>query len=407
MSSRVALIAAREYHRPAVEGALQRLMRELGGMSAFVRPGQRVLIKPNMLAGKAPDKAVTTHPEVVRAVIRLVQEAGGKVSVGDSPGIGTPLQVARRCGILQVIEETGASFAPFCDSVRVGQVGRTFSQLELARDIVQADVIINLPKLKTHGMMGLTCGVKNLFGAVVGMRKPALHLQAGADKSLFALMLLELAEHIRPALTIVDAIVGMEGNGPGSGEPVAIGALLGGADPLAVDSVATRLLGMMPEDVWTQRLARQTGRQGSRLSDIELCGDALEELTIPRIRQAQSSDVAWHLPRWLHAPLKRSLSARPYADRHRCRRCGLCVKHCPPQAMRLAGDRLQIDYRRCIECFCCQELCPFGALLTRQGALLRLSRWISERRVPHRISRLETAYTDKADKPDSGQNQGD
>jgi uncharacterized protein (DUF362 family)/Pyruvate/2-oxoacid:ferredoxin oxidoreductase delta subunit len=380
MTHHVALVAATDYHRTTVEQALERLMRELGGMAAFVQPGQRVLIKPNMLAGKTPDKAVTTHPEVVRAVIRLAQAAGGIVSVGDSPGIGTPEEVARHCGIMAVIEDTGATFAPFCDSVRVGPVGRTFRQLELAQDILDAEVIINLPKLKTHGMMGLTCGVKNLFGAVVGMRKPALHLQAGADKSLFALMLLELADHIRPALTIVDAIVGMEGNGPGSGDPVPIGALLAGSDALAVDSVATRLIGMTTADVWTQRLAQQTQRYGSQLADVKLLGDSLEDLAVPRIRPAQSADMVWGLPQWLHSPLRRSLSARPYVDHHRCRQCGLCVKHCPPQAMRLAHGRLHIDYKRCIECFCCQELCPYGALMTRQGLLLRLTRWISERK---------------------------
>ena len=380
MTPRVALAAATNYHRAVVEQALDSLMRELGGMTAFVQPGKKVLIKPNMLAGKTPDKAVTTHPEVVRAVIRMAQAAGGIVSVGDSPGIGTPEEVARHCGIMEVIEDTGATFAPFCDSVRIGPVGRTFRQLELAQDILDADIIINLPKLKTHGMMGLTCGVKNLFGAVVGMRKPALHLQAGADKSLFALMLLELADHIRPALTIVDAIIGMEGNGPGSGDPVPIGALLAGTDVVAVDSVATRLVGMTAADVWTQRLAQQTQRRGSRLADVELLGAPLDHLAVPRIRPAQSADMVWGLPQWLHSPLRRSLSARPYADHHRCRQCGLCVKHCPPQAMRLTHGRLHIDYRRCIECFCCQELCPYGALMTRQGLLLRLTRWVSERK---------------------------
>ncbi|MDY0261768.1 DUF362 domain-containing protein [Syntrophotalea acetylenica] len=382
MTPRVALTAAADYRRETVAEAIGILVEHLGGMGAFIRPGQRVLIKPNMLAGKPPDSAVTTHPEVVRAVILLAQKAGGIVSVGDSPGIGAPAQVARHCGIMDVIEETGAVFAPFQDSVAIGAVGRTFHKLELARDVVDAEVIINLPKLKTHGMMGLTCGVKNLFGAVVGMRKPALHLQAGADKGLFALMLLELAEHIRPCLTIVDAIVGMEGNGPGSGDPVAIGALLAGTDPLAVDTVATRLVGMTPDQVWTQRMAQRTGRPGSRLEDIECCGSALEKLAVPPLRPAPSADVAWGLPCWMRSALKHSLSSWPYADMQRCRRCGLCVKHCPPGAMKLDHNRLRIDYRRCIGCFCCQELCPYGALLTRQGWLLRLGRWLVERRRP-------------------------
>lgn len=375
MKSRVALVAAEDYGPATVAPALRRLMELLGGMSRFVKPGQRVLLKPNMLAGKPPEQAVTTHPEVLRTVIQLVQEAGGIVAVGDSPGIGQPLAVAKRCGLLQVIEETGCHFAPFADSVRVRPRGRTFQHLELARDALEADVIINLPKLKTHQMMGLTCGVKNLFGCVVGMRKPALHLQAGADKALFALMLLELAEQLAPALTIADAIVGMEGNGPGSGDPVRIGALLAGANPVALDTVACQLVNLPRSEVWTARLAEQTGRAGASPSDIELLGDPLSQLICPNFRPAADTDVGFGLPAWLRRPLRRSMSAWPKPDGQRCQQCGLCVRHCPPQAMAIHNGRLRIDRRRCIQCFCCQELCPFGALLTRQGLLLRLNQY--------------------------------
>jgi len=375
MKARVSLVSAPNYVREGVESALDRLLSTLGGMEAFVRPGQRVLVKPNMLAGKTPEKAVTTHPEIVRGVIRLAQRAGGIVSVGDSPGVGSPRQVARRCGILTVIEETGASFAPFSESVKE-RPGGTFHELEIARDIVEADVVINIPKLKTHQMMGLTCGVKNLFGAVVGMRKPRLHLQAGTDKDFFALMLLELAEHIRPALTIVDAITAMEGDGPGSGDPVHIGVLLAGASPIAVDTVATELVGLPPSAVWTQKAARKTGRHGSRPEEVEITGDELAGLRPRRFRPAKSTDVNFGLPPFLKRPLKQALTARPVPDKVLCERCGLCVKHCPPEVMEISGDRLRIDYDRCIRCFCCQELCPKGALLTRQGLLLRLSRFL-------------------------------
>ena len=379
MRSRVTLGRCNSYQRAEVEQALEQLLAAEGGIATLVQPGQRVLIKPNMLAGKEPERAVTTHPEIVRGVIRLVQQAGGRVAVGDSPGVGSPLQVARRCGILAVIEETGAEFAPFSESVSVRPQGSTFHQLEIARDILDADLVINLPKLKTHQMMGLTCGVKNLFGAVVGMRKPRLHLQAGADKAFFALMLLELAEHIAPALTIVDAVTGMEGDGPGSGDPVQIGALLASRDPLALDTVATELVGLKQQDVWTQQVAAASDRHGSRLEQIVLCGTPLEELRCSDFRPAKTTDVNFGLPRWLRTPLKRSLSARPQVDAERCVRCGLCVKHCPPQVMAITGDRLHIDYRSCIGCFCCQELCPHGALQTRQGLLLRAGRWLHRR----------------------------
>jgi uncharacterized protein (DUF362 family)/Pyruvate/2-oxoacid:ferredoxin oxidoreductase delta subunit len=380
VKERVSLKAAGNYNRQEVAAAIEALLEPLGGMAAFVRPGQKVLLKPNMLAGREPEKAVTTHPEIVRAVIRLAQQAGGIVAVGDSPGIGSPRQVAGRCGLLAVIEETGAAFAPFAESVKIRPRGGTFHELEVARDLLEADVVINLPKLKTHQMMGLTGGVKNLFGAVVGMRKPRLHLQAGTDKAFFALMLLELAEELHPALTLVDAITAMEGEGPGGGDPVQVGALLAGASPLAVDTVATALVGLAPEAVWTQRVARQTGRPGCRLEEVEIVGERLEDLRVRGFRPAQPTDVNFGLPPLLKNVLKDSLTARPVVDRQLCKRCGICVESCPPQAMAIAGEELRIDYRRCIRCFCCQELCPHGALPTRQGLLLRLADFLKVRR---------------------------
>jgi uncharacterized protein (DUF362 family)/Pyruvate/2-oxoacid:ferredoxin oxidoreductase delta subunit len=379
----VSLRAAAGYDRSVIETALTELLAPLGGMAAFVQPGQRVLLKPNLLSAKAPEKAVTTHPEVVRAVIRLAQQAGGIVAVGDSPGVGAPRHVAARCGILAIIEETGATFAPFSESVSVRPSGGTFHELEIARDILEADVIINLPKLKTHQMMGFTCAVKNLFGAVVGMRKPRLHLQAGTDKAFFALMLLELAEYIRPALSIVDAVTGMEGDGPGSGDPIHIGVLLAGTDPLAVDTVAADLVRLPPELNWPQKIARRTGRFGSRIAEVETIGDHLDDLRPQNFRPAQTADVDFGLPPFLKNHLRRSLTALPAVDRSRCEACGLCVKHCPPKAMRLAGDQLHIDYKRCIGCFCCQELCPHTALQTRQGLLLKLSRFFSNKQRRH------------------------
>ncbi len=376
MSHPVSLAAAPDYAPETIGPAIEKLLAPLGGMQAFVRPGQKVLLKPNLLSAKDPAKAVTTHPEIVRAVIRLAQQAGGSVSVGDSPGIGTPRQVAQRCGILQVIEETGASFAPFADSVKVRPQGSTFHELEVARDVLDADVVINLPKLKTHQMVGVTCAVKNLFGAVVGMRKPRLHLQAGTDKAFFALMLLELAEHIRPALSIVDAVVGMDGQGPGSGDPVQIGALLAGANPLAVDTAAMELVGLPPEASWTQKIAQKTGRPGSRLEELEIFGERPAALRPKHFRPAKATDVNFGIPPFLKNPLKRTTTALPEPDGEKCVACGLCVKHCPPKAMAIRAGKLAIDLKRCIGCFCCQELCPHGAILTRQGLLLRLSRFL-------------------------------
>jgi uncharacterized protein (DUF362 family) len=372
----VALQRLTSYQPTDVDKALEQLLAPLGGIEAYVKPGQKVLLKPNMLAGKSPDNAVTTHPEIVRAVIKAVQKAGGDVSLGDSPGIGSPESVARKCGLLQIVEEMGIKFAPFEKSVKVQVKSGTFHEFEIAEDILNADVVINLPKLKTHQMMGLTCAIKNMFGSVVGLRKPRLHLQAGTDKAFFALLLLELCEFLAPQLTIVDAVIGMEGEGPGSGDPVKIGALLAGNIPQAIDTVATSLLNMHPRQVWTQQQAINTNRPWTDLSTITVLGDTLDQLRLKNFRPAKMTDVNFGLKGGLKRYLKHSLTARPSVDRKLCKLCNACVSHCPPEAMKIEKQKLQIDYDRCIRCFCCQELCPYGALPTKQGILLMLNNFI-------------------------------
>ncbi|NLC70008.1 MAG: DUF362 domain-containing protein [Desulfuromonadaceae bacterium] len=368
----VSIISASGYGAEIILAALRELLAPLGGMAAFVRPGQRVLIKPNMLSARPPEKAVTTHPEVVRGIIRLVQECGGVPWVGDSPGVGSTLSVAAKCGILDVVRDTGAALAHFRESVPFPHdIGR-FPRLEIAREALEADVIINLPKLKTHQMMGGTGAIKNLFGVVVGLRKVNLHLQAGSDKALFARLLLDLARHVAPALTVVDAVMAMEGNGPGSGTPVAVGALLGGCNPLAVDTAAFAMLGLRPDAVWTQKIAREEGCPGSFLDDLELFGPPLESLRPPSFRPAREGDIGFGIPSFLRRGLNKSLSALPEVDMGRCLLCGICQRHCPVEAISVHAGFLEIDKRLCIGCFCCQELCPEGAIEARQGILLRL-----------------------------------
>jgi uncharacterized protein (DUF362 family)/Pyruvate/2-oxoacid:ferredoxin oxidoreductase delta subunit len=371
----VSLQSLADYNPARVQNALQLLLEPLGGIGSYVKPGQKVLIKPNLLSGKAPEKAVTTHPEIVRQVILLAQGAGGIVSVGDSPGLGKPENVARKCGILDVIKETGARFAPFEESVPINLEAATFHNLEVAREALEADIIINLPKLKTHQMMGYTGAVKNLFGLVVGMRKARLHLQAGTDKAFFALMLLELAERFKPALSIMDAVVGMDGDGPGNGDPVQLGALLASPHTLALDTVAAAMVNLQEKHIWTQRVARQTGRQGVSLHELELHGVSLATLKTTRFRPATNADVNFGLPTPVKNLLKNAITAQPEITRD-CQRCGHCITHCPPQAMTQDAQGIKIDYGRCIRCFCCQELCPYGAIITQQGVLLRFTEFI-------------------------------
>ena len=369
----VSLQKVETYERTAVTAGLTRLLEPLGGMAAFVRPGGRVLLKPNMLYGKAPECAVTTHPEVLRGVILLVREAGGIPLVGDSPGFGDLRKVAAKSGMLAVIEETGAELVEFSEAVEVAGSG-LFKRLELARTYLEADRIINLPKLKTHEMMTMTCGVKNLFGAVVGHAKAGWHLKAGADREMFARMLLEIYLLRLPDLTIVDAITAMEGDGPGSGDPVSVGLLLAGVNPVAVDVIAAMVAGIPRKLLFVERAALKLGIDGADRESITTVGVGLDEARVVPFRLPPISDVQFGLPLFLKNRLRHYLTTRPCAVPEKCKLCGICVNACPPRAIAIKEGKLHFDYHACIRCFCCRELCPDGALEVKEGAILKLAK---------------------------------
>lgn len=367
----VAVERVGEYDRALVRAGMIRLLAPLGGMERFVKPGERVLLKPNLLSAKPPEAAVTTHPEVLRAAIELVQQAGARALVGDSPGFGSGRRVAERAGQMKVIEETGAEFVPFIETAPVAGEGK-FRHFELARPYLEADRVINLPKLKTHEMMTMTCCVKNLFGAVVGTEKAAWHLKAGADKELFAEMLLDVYRLREPDLNIVDAVVAMEGDGPGSGDPRPVGLLLAGANAVAVDVIAAEIAGIPKKLLYLENAARRLKLPGAAREEIVSLGAPLQEIDLPPLALPHLSDVQFGLPGFLKNRLRSQFTSRPEVDAAKCELCGVCVRACPPEAIRVEGESLRFDYQRCIRCFCCRELCPHAALTLRDGWLLNL-----------------------------------
>ncbi len=367
----VAVETVSRYERLEVRRGVERVLAHLGGMAAFVKPGERVLLKPNLLAAKAPGAAVTTHPEVVRAVIELVREAGAEPSVGDSPGIGGLSRVAEKCGIMAVLRETGTPLVSFDEPV-VRSGSGVFKRIELARPYLEADRIINLPKLKTHEMMTLTCAVKNLFGAVVGAAKVAWHLKAGDDRDLFARMLLEIYQLREPDLNIVDGIVAMEGDGPSGGDPRQVGLLLAGVNPVAVDVIAGEVLGLPQKRLYVQRAAERLRLPGSDRDTLATRGVDLASVAVKNFAPPTVSDVRFGLPPLIARRLRHLLTAYPCPLPGACRLCGVCRDACPPGAITHGPREIAIDYRACIRCFCCRELCPHGALGVREGLLLRL-----------------------------------
>jgi uncharacterized protein (DUF362 family)/Pyruvate/2-oxoacid:ferredoxin oxidoreductase delta subunit len=367
----VSIIRCVDYDRERTFSAIQQVVDLLGGIRAFVKPGERVLIKPNLLKASPPEAAVTTHPEVVRAVIRLVREAGGVPMVGDSPGMGDLRKVCGKAGILDVLQEEGAVLVELDDPVEVKNSGK-FQRFEIARAAYEADVIINLPKLKTHGMTTLTGAVKNLFGCVPGKRKVQWHFNTGVNHELFAVMLNELCALLKPRLTIMDAVIGMEGNGPGSGDPRRIGLVIAGQDPVAVDVVSSGVLGVPPERLPLIRAAAAGGLGETRLDRISILGESLSNVKIRHFRLPPQTHLEWRLPEWARSSLKNAFTSKPVINSRLCIQCGICQNHCPQKAIECGQTTLEIRYRDCIRCFCCQEFCPQGAITVGRGWALKM-----------------------------------
>jgi uncharacterized protein (DUF362 family)/Pyruvate/2-oxoacid:ferredoxin oxidoreductase delta subunit len=370
MRSSVSIVRCESYEEGEVFRGLRRAIDLIGGMGNFVRRGDRVLLKPNLLYGKAPEKAVTTHPFIVKGVIKIVLQEGGIPFIGDSPSIGSLSRAAEKSGIKRVADEMNCPLVEFEEPAlpQEGE-GKFFKQLEIDRAVWGADVIINLPKWKTHGMMLLTLGVKNLFGCIPGYKKVLSHLKAGDDPKIFARMLVDLYRAVQPSLTILDGVVGMEGNGPGSGDPIAIGLILAATDPLCLDQIVCDLLGIPRKTLLTNRVAFE---QGMGRDDIEVFGEKVEEVRLPEFKFPPPCPPDWNLPGFLRRALKSALTSKPICKEETCESCDQCVGVCPAKALTRKTEGLVFDYGKCIRCFCCQEVCPAGAISIKPGWAVKL-----------------------------------
>lgn len=371
---RVVLKRCKDYHFIDVKRAAEEIITSLGGSAKYIKRGDKVLLKPNFLRFKPVESAVITHPFVIRALAEIVKDAGGKVIVGDSPGIGSSVSIAKKIGLYSFIKGLGGKVIEFKEPKEVKTPKNyLFKRFEIAREVLDSDVIINIPKIKTHAQMYLTLAVKNLFGCVVGMSKAQWHFMAGRDENYFALMLVELHKVVDPCLTIVDGVVGMEGNGPGSGTPRDIGIILGGEDPVAIDRVICEILKADPDKLKTLVMAEKLKIGEPKLEDIDLQGDPLESFQIGNFKMADTMDAGTlGLPRFLERHFKSAFAKRPHIDDRLCNLCMTCLENCFSRVMSVRRGKMRIDYKNCIRCFCCQELCPKGAIDVGRGWFYRI-----------------------------------
>ncbi len=377
----VSLAECSSYDRGAVTRALEAALEPLGGLN-WVKPGMRVAVKANLVSAMKPEAAATTHPALLCVLTERLRAQGAEVIIGDSPG-----GLYTRAYVEHVYSATGMRQVEAAGA----QLNRDFSVKETVYDkaraakkftytswLDQADAIINVCKLKTHGMMSMSAAAKNLFGVIPGTMKPEYHYRF-ANPADFADMIVDLNEFFRPRLCLIDAVVGMEGNGPTAGTPRPIGLLLASPSPHAADLLGAALLGLKPEEVPTLAAAIRRGLIPQDPAQLEVWGPDWRERVMADYKRVGtvrslrfSRDAKGVLGRAAASLMDRALASTPRLKAEDCVGCGECARLCPAKAIAMEHHRPHIDRRTCIRCFCCQEFCPKGAMKVYRTPLARL-----------------------------------
>jgi uncharacterized protein (DUF362 family)/Pyruvate/2-oxoacid:ferredoxin oxidoreductase delta subunit len=374
----VSLVRCTEYQTEEVRRSVRDAIDLIGGMERFVSPGDHVLIKPNLLQGLSPDHCVTTHPLVVSAVAAMLRDYDCEVVIGDSPGGGVLYSPAslertyRQAGYDTIAKEPGIRLN--MDTSWTGSAnpaGVLVKRFPVINPVLAADRVIVISKAKTHLWTLMSGAGKNLFGVIPGLEKPAFHSRFRDDAS-FSQMLLDLNGLIRPSLQVMDAIVGMEGNGPLSGKPRKIGAICASPSYLTMDFVLARLMGIEPSEVPLIRVAMENGLYTGNPPCIKMVGEELEDLIVPDYRKPSTylgsgKGLRKNAGLALVQRAGRVYSLRPSVISSRCSRCGKCIMICPLQAITLGEKGAIIDPDRCIRCYCCHEMCSEGAIELKRG----------------------------------------
>lgn len=365
------------YRQDRVIDCVEKIFNQMGGLSSFVKPGMKVAIKPNLLTVQKPENASTTHPAVVKAVTALVQKAGGVVTIAESPGGPYNTAMLKRVysstGMEEVAAETGAllNFDLHVERIE-NQDAKYVKWVKLIKPLVEADIVINIAKLKTHGFMVYTGAVKNMFGAVAGMEKADFHLRFN-DPDRFADSLIDIFLSVKPAINLIDGIVGMEGDGPLTGVPKHLGIMLGARDAFALDYVASTIIKLAPEKVPVIRRAME--RDLLIAEEINTVGVDLESVK-PDSFDVPAATRLNHRKgffRKFFGIFGKTLRPRPEIQIDKCVICGKCVQVCPPQVIKkLPQGHLEIDYKKCIRCLCCHEFCPEKAIKIQNNSFRKL-----------------------------------
>ena len=376
----VAIVGCSDYDYEKVIAALREGIDAVGGLDE-VKSGMRVVIKANLVASAAPESATTTHPAVLCALTQLLKEKGAEVVIGDSPGgLYNSVfldKIYKHSGVIECKKYGAELNEDFSENKAVFEEARVAKTFTYTGYLDKADMIINACKLKTHGMMGLSCAAKNIFGAIPGTMKPEYHFRYPSYEA-FADMLVDLNEYFKPHLSVCDAIVGMEGNGPTAGTPRQIGCLLVSKNPHKLDMIAADVIGLSADSVPTLAAAVNRGLTPAEISEISTYGDHkkffvsdYDNIAVKRslLFKGNSDNVLKNI---FGEFAKIVLNSKPKLKKKLCIGCNKCGNICPAKAIVIKDKKAVIDTDKCIRCFCCQEFCPVGAMKVKRTWLARI-----------------------------------
>lgn len=360
----VAAVRCPDYDREAVERAVREAMTCSGVLAGTEWRGKTVLLKPNLLSPRPPGEAVTTHPEIVRAAARIIRAAGAKaIWIGDScAGEHADATLWTKTGMQSVADDTGAVLKSFRETPASRLIGDR--PVPVPGWLEQVDLIVSLPKLKTHTLTGLTCAMKNTYGLIVGGAKSSYHASHPSPRSM-SKFLVHVYMALKPHAFIVDSIEALEGEGPANGSPRKVGLILAGRDGVAVDATCARMLKGGAAGIPMLSLAGKLGAGSADPAHIRVLGDGESLLDTIRLKPSLGRFLL-AIPESLFKPVTHLLSCRPKIDDALCVKCGVCAEICSQKAIRRLDDgRYRVEGARCIICMCCAESCPRHAILVK------------------------------------------
>jgi uncharacterized protein (DUF362 family)/Pyruvate/2-oxoacid:ferredoxin oxidoreductase delta subunit len=346
-------------------------MEPLGGFEKYIKPGMTVLIKPNLLSARTPDRAVTTHPELIRAISTECVRIGAEVLIGDSPGgIEKGLRrVWKNTGMSEAAGMSGGKLVGF-EEGNVRQISIEDRKYSLSRYAFDVDFIISVPKLKTHVLTNFTGAIKNCYGFIPGIKKSDYH-KKHPDARSFSGVVVDIFSIVKPGLHIMDGGLALEGDGPASGNPKWLGFLFASEDAVALDSSVINLICKKNRRVWPTEIAAARSLGTAEYSRIVNYGPAFKPGSVDGFKMPGNFYLNL-IPSTLVKTLEPLVWARPAMNDEDCTNCGICKDNCPQNAISIKNDKMRIEYDKCIKCMCCHELCPENAVFLNKSRLAKI-----------------------------------